>query len=86
MPRKVKSIESRIAKHEKYRRQCKVRIRPCFTLSLFALSFAAFIVWLKPEGWWLAIPLVGFPILFTSLEVFGYYSHDRAIKQLRGGA
>ena len=85
MPRKIKSAESRIAEHEKHRRQCKLRIRPSLTLCLLAIAFAGIFLWYRPDGWGLAAFIVGFPVLFTSLEVWGYFRHDRAIKELQGG-
>jgi len=82
MPRIQKSIEAQIAEHERYRRQCKVRIKPSMQLCALALLISGFLLWHEPEQWGLAVVVAAAPLLFTGMEVWGYFRHDRAIRQL----
>ena len=85
MPRKQRSLESRIAEHERYRLQCKVRIKPSLQLCAIALFLSALILWLKPEVWSLAVLVTVLPLLFAAMEVWGYFRHGRALKELTDG-
>jgi len=85
MPRKQKSIEARIAEHERYRRQSKVRIKPSIQLCAIALLAAGLILWREPDQWVLPGIVVAIPLLFTGMEVWGYLRHDRALKALTSG-
>lgn len=83
MPRKKKSLKAELAEHEKYRRQCKVRIRPSLTLCSIAIGLYAILVWKKPASWLGGLPLIVLPIIFTYMEISAFVYHDRALKNLR---
>jgi hypothetical protein len=82
MPRKERSLESRIAEHTKYRRQCQIRIKPSLQLVGVAIVLSAALLWWRPSEWILAAVIVLFPAVFTAMEYWGYVRHDRAIKRL----
>ena len=79
------STQARIAEHEKYRRQCRIRIKPSLQLSAIALFFSALMFWHTPDFWLLPTIITGFPLLFAAMEIWGYYRHDRAVKELTRG-
>ena len=82
MPRKKKSLQAQIAEHEKYRRQCKVRIRPSLTLCAVAAGLYAVLLWKTSVSWAGALVLVVLPVFFTGMEIFSFLRHDRALKYL----
>jgi hypothetical protein len=82
MPRAERSLESRNAEHEKYRRQCQVRIKPSLQLVGIGVLLAAALLWWRPIAWLGAVALVLIPSLITALEYWGFVRHDRAIKRL----
>ena len=79
---KTRSVKALIAEHEKYRRLCLVRIKPSLQLTALATAIAAAMLWYKPTEWVLPTVLVAFPVLFTAMEIAGYFRHDRAMKRM----
>jgi hypothetical protein len=82
MKRKEQSFESRIAEHEKYRRQCKIRIRPALNLSAILTIALGFVTWKFSDGWKVALPILCLAYVFTGMEIIGYYRNDREITKL----
>ena len=83
MPRKKASLQSIIAEHEKYRRQCQVRIRPSLTLCAIAVGLYALLL-LKTSATWLSVsPLILLPAFYTVMEIICFITHDRALRKLR---
>jgi hypothetical protein len=77
-----RSLESRISEHTRFRRQCQIRIKPSLQLTLLAVLVAGVVLLYQPQSWLFAVAIVAFPALFTSLEVWGYLRHDRALRKL----
>lgn len=84
MPR-TQSVESRIKEHQKYREQCRQRIRPAIQLFLITLAGVALWACFLPFSWFLAGILLGVTGLMMGLEIFGYYNNDRQIRKLNQG-
>ena len=82
MPRKERSIESRIKEHQKYRRQCEVRIASGKKLILITVTATLIMVWYKPSLWPIGVGIVAISAGSTLLEVWGYRKHDKAISKL----
>ena len=82
MPRKDSSIESKVKEHEKYRRQCDVRITSGKKLIAFSIALAALLTWCSFGFWKIGAGIVVISIGNTLLEYWGYKKHDKAIKQL----
>jgi hypothetical protein len=82
MPWKPRSIESRIAEHTRYRRQCQVRIKPGLQVVGVAACVSGALLWWQPSEWILPAVIVLFPAFFTVMEYWWYLSHDRALKRL----
>lgn len=83
MPGKEKSIEAQIKEHEKYLKQCQVRVKSGSKLLAFILLAALLLTWYKFELWKIG---VGFILLFTLsllLEFWGFNKHRKAIEQLK---
>ena len=83
MPRKKLSLKAQIAEHEKYRRQCKVRIRPSLMLCAIAAGLYAILLWKMSVSWLGGLPLIVLPVFFTALEILGFLRHEKALKDLR---
>ena len=83
MPRKNRTLQAQIAEHEKYRRQCYVRIRPSLMLCAIAVGLYAVLLWKTSVSWFGGLPLVVLPVFFTALEIFGFLRHEKALKDLR---
>jgi Flp pilus assembly protein TadB len=82
MARREQSIEAMVAEHEKYRAQCKKRIRPAFQLAALAVLCAIALLWWRSTEWLAAFVIAGIPLALASLEVWGYRRHDRALQRL----
>jgi Flp pilus assembly protein TadB len=82
MAKRERSVEAVIAEHEKYRAQCKKRIRPAFQLVALAVLCAIGLLWWRPTEWVAALFMAAIPLFLASLELWGYRRHDRALQRL----
>jgi len=82
MPRKERSIESRVKEHRKYREQCRRRIRPSIILS--ALILAAIGLWsvFLPLNFWIAGFILAFDAFSLGQEIYGFRYHTRKLHEL----
>jgi hypothetical protein len=82
MPRKERSIESRVKEHRKYREQCRRRIRPSIVLSLVILL--AVVLWsvFLPLNLWIAGGIVAFVAFSLGQEIIGFRYHTRKLREL----
>jgi hypothetical protein len=80
--KRERSVEAAIAEHEKYRAQCKRRIRPAFQLAALAVLCAVGLLWWRPAERLAALFIAGIPLFLASLEVWGFRKHDRALQRL----
>jgi hypothetical protein len=85
MPGKERSVESKIAEHERFKTQCQRRIKPSLLLLAGASVSYILLVLMTPVGWLGMLWLVAFPLIFTSMEIAGYFRHSSAIVRLRQG-
>lgn len=85
MPRAERSLESRIAEHKKYRRQCQAHLRSGLRMVGVGAPLSVAILWWRPEAWPGAVALVAIPVLITAVEWWGFAYHDRALKALSNG-
>ena len=84
MPRE-RTIESRVAEHEKFRRQCEVRIKSGLKLCIVGFVLSVLLLW-QTGSWVAAAVVAAFPLLMTGLEVWGFRKHDRALRLLSAAA
>ncbi len=82
MARKDSSIESKVKEHEKYRRQCEVRITSGKKLVAVSFAIAALLTWYSFGFWKIGAGIIAISIGSTLLEYWSYKKHDKAIKQL----
>jgi hypothetical protein len=82
MPRKERSVESRIKEHRKFRAQCQRRIKPSIVLAL--TIFAAMTLWgvFFRLNLWIALCLAVFVAFSLGMEVYGYFLHTRKLREL----
>jgi hypothetical protein len=82
MPRKERSVESRVKEHRKYREQCRRRIRPSVILStIILLAIVAWSVFL-PLNLWIAGGIVAFVVFSLGQEIIGFRYHTRNLREL----
>ncbi len=82
MKKSEQSIKSKIAEHEKFLRQCKVRIRPSLTLTALLTIVLGWVGLRLNDGWKVAIPVLTFCYFYTAMEITSYFRHNKAIKNL----
>jgi hypothetical protein len=86
MTRTLKSEKTIAAEHERFREQCRRRIKPSLHLCAVLTVIAGLAVWHNTAYWSAALALIGFPSLFTAMEIWGYRRHSKALRALRGSA
>ncbi len=82
MPKKERSIVSKINEHKKYRKQCEVRVASGKKLVIFSIVIAIALVLYKIDFWLIGVGLVAFSAGITLIEFWGYKKHDKAITVL----
>jgi cation transport ATPase len=82
MPRKERSIESRVKEHRKYREQCRRRIRPSIILSAIILAILGLWAVFLRLNVWIAIAIVAFTAFSLSQEIIGFRYHSRKLREL----
>jgi len=77
-----RSLESRIKEHQKFREQCRRRIRPSITL--FLICVAAVIAWIcfLPTSWWIVGGVLAFTGGHVVMEIVSFRYHDRRLREL----
>lgn len=77
-----RTIQSRIAEHQRFREQCRRRIRP--SIALFLISVVAVVTWVcfLPTSWWVVSGMLAFTGGHTLMEIVSFRSHDRRLKEL----
>jgi len=82
MPRKERSVESRIKEHREFRKQCRRRIKPSIVLAL--TIFAAKALWAVFFRLNLGVALFLAVVVAFSLgmEIYGYIHHTRKLREL----
>ena len=80
MPKRT--LESRINEHQKYRRQCQVRIRSGVRLLLTCLIPGLLLLIYKAAIWKLVLIVMVIIGSSTLLEVWSYRKHHKALAEL----
>lgn len=78
---KERTIESRVAEHKRFRRQCEVRIKSGLKLCIVGFVLSVLLLW-QTGSWVTAAVVAASPMLMTGLEVWGFRKHSRALKLL----
>jgi hypothetical protein len=78
-----RSLESRIAEHGKYLRQCRQRIRNSVILAVMATLVCGYSIFVARSGIGYAIGVWVFITFFALMEVFSFHRHKCAIARLR---
>lgn len=76
------SLESKIKEHQKYRRQCQVRIRSGIKLFLICLVLEIVLLLYTAALWKLVLVVLVIIGGSTLLEVWGYRKHHKALAEL----
>ena len=77
MPKR--SLESRINEHQKYRRQCQVRVCSGLRLILACIILEVFLVFYTTALWKLVLVVLVIISGTTMLEYWSYRKHNKAL-------
>ena len=82
MPIKEKSTESLIKEHQKYQKQCEIRIATGKKLLITCLIISALLLIYSIQFWKICVGLLVFVSAHLCFEYWGYKKHEKAINQL----
>lgn len=82
VPMNVKSVESRIQEHKKFRRQSEIRVASGKKLILICIAIALALTWYRQGFWLIGLGLVALPTAVTLIEVWSRKKHQNAIAEL----